>query len=82
MLQNLIRLLADRATELKERESFLILLKLVKSDNRDISQRAGNTLMQIDKSWLPDMEKALDDMEKDIRQGRLLGKIISQLGKG
>ena len=35
--------------------------------------------MKMDKDWLPDIEKTLNGMEKDSRQGRLLGKIISQL---
>lgn len=79
LLQYLICLLSDRATKLKERESLFILLKLVKSDNRDISQRAGNELMKIGRAWLLDIEKSLNDIDKNSRQGRLLGKIVSQL---
>jgi HEAT repeat protein len=75
-LKDLIHLLGTRVTELKDKESVIVLIKFVQSNDYNISQRAGNELFGIDRHWLPEIEKALEKVEIDSKQDRLLRKII------
>lgn len=78
ILRDLIRSLSVRAAELKDKESALILIDLVKNNNHHINQIAANELMKIGGNWLPEIKKAFEEAEKNLGQYNLLKKVIQQ----
>jgi HEAT repeat protein len=78
ILKAFMQLLGIRATELKEKEFAMSLINLVLSEDHNLSQMAGNRLMEVGGNWLSEIKEALEKVERDSRRDRLLRKVIQR----
>jgi HEAT repeat protein len=68
-----------RATTLREREAIRALVQASQADNRSLAQRAASALAKIGQEALPEVEKALMEMEQGSKAWKLLDGVFRQM---